>query len=141
MRKGAFFFGVVIGFSGVLISPLEAEQRLEPGTPVTVYLEAAGNQPEPDPGPPTDKLVFTGGRTFSIELPGCTDTSLPLRNAVLVDANGPRSSRTVSAIARIEPSGTEVVAIPPGTRLIQFLSAGSCTSGGIAYRKYISIVE
>lgn len=75
-----------------------------------------------------------------IELPGCTDQALPLQNAVLVDSNGPRSSRIVSAIIQIPglPPGT---AAPAGTRVGAFVASGGCVSEGIVYRKYTATVE
>ena len=143
LRTAAFSLGVAILVSGVLVSsPSNAGQRLESGTSVILFLEASGNQPEPDPGPPTDMLIFTGGRTFSIELHGCSETSLPVQNAVLVDANGPRSSRTVSAfVMPVFVSGGLFFGLPSGTRLTGFQPAGSCISGGIRYRKYSTTVE
>ena len=140
MRK--VFLIVAITLSGILVSPAsKAGQPLESGTVVVFFLEASGNQPEPDPGPPTDMLLFTGGRIFSIELPGCSDILLSLHNAVLVDVNGPRSSRTVSVIAFPVPVAGEAVPIPPGTRLTSSNAAGGCISDGISYRKYYAVVE
>ena len=110
-------------------------QPFPPGTAVTLFLDASGNLPEPDPGPPTDMLVFTGGRTFVIEIPGCSIYPMPLQNAVLVDSDGGRSSRMVSVIVEtVEP-------VPPGTRLSGFVNAGPCTSGGIPCRKYAATVK
>ena len=139
MKRRAFSLAVVLLASGIFVSlPSNAAERLEPGTPLTVYPEAGGNQPEPDPGPPTDKLVFTGGRTYQIELLGCTTKPLPLQNAVLVDADGPRTSRTVSVMTN--HVGTSEP-IPAGTRLAGITSAGSCASGGVVYREYSATVE
>jgi len=120
--------------------PVMAADRLPSGTEVTIFIEADSNQPEPDPGPPTDILVFTGGRSYSIELLGCSDQFLALQQAILVDADGPRSSRAVSvAVPPIAAAAATVV--PAGTRLEEFRASGGCTSGGISYRRYIAKVQ
>ena len=137
MRMTTVLVGLGIGFSGALLmsQPSNAAGPLPSGTAVVVLLDTSGNLPEPYPGPPTDMLVFTGGRTFLTELPGCHEGQLPLRSAVLVDAGGPRSSRLVNVFV-LGPDP-----IPPGTRVTGFVPGITCISGGIVYRKYTGTVE
>ena len=136
MRITTVFLALLVAFSGTLLvsQPSNAGPPLPSGTSVTLFLDTSGNVPEPDPGPPTDMLVFTGGRTFLIAIPECFEARLPLQNAVLVDADGPRSSRLVSAIVVGDP-------IPSGTRVTGFAPGVTCTSGGITYKKYTGTVE
>jgi hypothetical protein len=135
----AALIGTLIGLPSN-VPAQEAAGPLPSGTGVIVWLEASVNQPEPDLGPPTDMLVFTGGPTFLVDL-DCFDEPEYRQNAVLVDVNGRRSSRAVSVIAQHAHVEGEAVPVTPGTRVTNFIPAGGCNSGGITYRKYVGTVE
>ena len=137
MRTTTILSAAVIGVSGMLLisPPSNAAAPLPAGTGITVFLDTSGNLPEPDPaGPPNDMLIFTGGRTFSSSLDGCTDQPVTLQNTVLVDSGGSRASRLVFAFVQRD-------AVPAGTRLTNLTASISCTSNGIEYRKYQGTVE
>ena len=121
---------------GISVSSLESAPPLQSGTSVVVFLDTSGNLPEPDPGPPTDMMVFTGGRSFLAQLPGCSDTPLALQDAVLIDRDGPRASRHAKVF--LAPGQD---AVPAGTRLKNFASGIACLSDGIVYKKYTGVVE
>ena len=93
MRMAILLLGLVIAVIGTLLSdrPSNAAGPLPSGTFVEVYIDASGNQPDPDPGPPTDMLVFTGGPTDSTVLLGCEEVAVR-QDAILVDRDGGRSS-------------------------------------------------
>ena len=112
---------------------------LPSGTTVTFFLATAGNLPDPDPGPPTDVLVFTGRPTFLTTLPECNPDQLLVQDAVLVDAAGGGSSQKLSVFQDTTYGQGQL--IPPGTRLLRFQVGDNCTSGGLGYRKYTASVE
>ncbi len=138
MRKHVAVVAVVIvSLAAVLVLRLHlaGAEPLPSGTVVTLFLPTNGNLPEPDPGPPTDKLVFTGGKVVESSLPGCSDSAMPLQNAVLVDPGSQRSGRIISVFISIADS------VPPGTRLTGFNGSGNCISDGVTYRKYTATAE
>src|SRR3989442_1119434 len=118
---------LILGLAAFGLTQVIQAQRLPSGTPVIVFLDAAGNLPEPSDDPPRDMLVFTGGRPFSIGLSGCSPETLPLQNAILVDPQGGgRSSR--ATVVAVKAPGDDP--LPPGPRLTGFSPAGSCISDG-----------
>jgi len=135
MRLSIAVLGAVSVALSITSSLSATPPPLASGTSIVVFLDTSGNLPEPDPGPPADMLLFTGGRTFLASVPGCSDHPLPLQDAVLVDADGPRSSRQVKVLI----DGPD--AIPPGTRVKGFAPGIACLSDGIVYKKYTGTVE
>lgn len=128
----AFAAGIVVGAVAI---GARVSFALNPGDPVSVLIPASGNQPEPDPGPPTDKLIYTGGRVTTVDAAGCQVGSFPLQNGVLVDPAAGRGGRIEGVITLTGD------AVPPGTKLKTFNFVTDCTAGGIAYKRYTAVVE
>ncbi len=133
---------VVIAIAVALWLPRSSSaQPLPSGTTVIVFFDTSGFVPEPLDAP-QDKLVFIGGRSFLIDMPGCAAPQFmfPLQQAVLVDPGGSRTGRVaLVVVAGVGATGLEPV--PPGTRLTALGSGITCTSGGILYLKFTGTTE
>jgi len=123
------------GFA-VIVSSTSGARAQQPGEAISVLIPAAGNQPEPDPGPPTDMLVITGRSLGTVNVAGCGAGEHPLQMAILVDPDGGRASRRVEVI-----NINQGTPIPPGTRLLNFDFQTDCTIGGEAYKRYTAVVD
>ncbi len=107
-----------------------------PGDGITVLIPVSSNQPEPDPGPPTDMLVFTGRSLGTVNVAGCSTGEFPIQRAVLVDPDGGRASRNLEVV-----NITVLPQIPPGTRLRSFAFQTICSAGGVLYKRHTAVVE
>lgn len=136
MRKQMMLLVLAMGLGGTFLAVRQLNAApLAAGTSVVVFLSTEGNLPEPDPGPPTDKLIFTGKKVIDTPLPGCSDSNMPLQNAVLVDPGTTRGGRIISVFVVSADS------VPPGTRIGGFGQGVTCTSDGVTYKKFTGIVE
>lgn len=139
-RRSATLVAVVAALGILLALPYSA-MALNTGDTVQFLIPTASIQPEPEVGPKTDKLLYTGGSVTTSVGTGCATTgSYPIQNAILVDPGAGRSGRIVGIITTFQTGGGSE-ALNPGTTIVNIAFLVDCSIGADTYKKYTGTVE